>query len=121
MGLPVYDQNPTPSPDPDETPAVEVEAVAPGVLQVKFGGKNERGHAKPKGCHGIEVCYIVSDKDHVPVDWSELLHSSFATHSPMKFSFEGHDRGRWFYFAARWENTRGVKCPWTEIFAIIIP
>jgi hypothetical protein len=121
LGLHVRDHKPTPSPDPDDTPAIETRAAAPGVIEVIFGGKNEKGHAKPYGYHGIEVRHLVGDKDHPPVNWSELIHSSFATRSPMKFTFEGLERGRWFYFAARWENTRGVKGPWTEIFAIIIP
>jgi hypothetical protein len=112
MGLPVHDRMPTPSPDPDVEPGIEVIAHAPGILEFKFGKKG-------KGMHGVEFRWILSET--APTDWSELTHSEFATHSPLRLSFEGHDRGKQLYFAARWENTRGVKGPWTEITMAIIP
>ncbi|MDR2361331.1 MAG: hypothetical protein LBD91_01215 [Prevotellaceae bacterium] len=54
-----------------------------------------------------------------PTDWEELLHSSFATRSPMRMTFSGHDRGKRLFLAARWENNRGEKGPCTEIFTVI--
>jgi hypothetical protein len=35
--------------------------------------------------------------------------------------FEGHDRGKTLWYAARWENTRGLKGPWSPIESVIIP
>jgi hypothetical protein len=119
LGLPVHDHKPTPEPDPEEEPEIEVLPVLPGVLEAKFGGRGEKGHAKPKGMHGVEMRWVIAETQ--PVNWSELLNSEFATHSPLRLSFEGVDRGKWIYFAARWENTRGVKGPWTEIAGTLIP
>jgi hypothetical protein len=65
LGLHVRDHKPTPSPDPDDTPTIETKAAVPGVIEVIFGGKNEKGHAKPKDYHGIEVRHLVGDKDHL--------------------------------------------------------
>jgi hypothetical protein len=48
------------------------------------------------------------------------LFCEFVTHSPRRLSFEGHDRGKWIYIAARWENTRGVKGPRTEIINAVV-
>ncbi|MDR0699955.1 MAG: hypothetical protein LBG28_12215 [Tannerella sp.] len=121
MGLPVHDKILTPSADPVKAPVLEVRMLAPGVLKIIFGGAGEKRHAKPKGHIGIEFRWMLGDKDHPPVDWSELLHYEFVPRSPLKLSFEGNDRGKWIYFAARWENTRGVKGPWTEIFSAVVP
>jgi hypothetical protein len=119
LGLPIHDRTPTPSPDPDVEPELEVNPASAGVLEAKFGGKNERGHAKPKGMHGTEIRWLLSETP--PVNWSELTHSEFATRSPLRFTFEGVDRGKKIYFAARWENNRGAKGPWTEIISAIVP
>jgi hypothetical protein len=34
---------------------------------------------------------------------------------------EDPNRGKWLYFAARWENNRGKKGPWCEIMNTVIP
>jgi hypothetical protein len=117
MGLPVHDRHPSPAPDPDEEPELEATTPSPGVVEIKFHRKDGRG--KPDKTQGIELRWLVSETP--PVDWAELTHSEFATRSPLRLTFEGHDRGKWIHFAARWENTRGVKGKWTEIFSAVIP
>jgi hypothetical protein len=119
MGLPVHDRTPTPPEPPKDDPNLVVKPASAGVLEVGFGGKNERGHGKPPGVHGLELRWLMSDT--TPVDWSELTQSEFATRSPLRLSFEGHDRGKWIHLAGRWENSRGAKGPWTEIVSAIIP
>jgi hypothetical protein len=69
--------------------------------------------------HGAEICWAVLDTP--PVNWSQLVNSSFDTASPFRLSFEGEMRGRRLYFALRWENTRGAKGPWSEIQDTVIP
>jgi hypothetical protein len=69
--------------------------------------------------HGAEIGWGVLDEP--PVNWSQLVHSSFDTASPFRLSFEGDQRGRRLYFALRWENTRGAKGPWSEIMDAVIP
>jgi hypothetical protein len=119
MGLTVHDKKPTPVPLPVHEPEVTFSAPSPGVIEIHFRDKNEVGNAKPYGIHGAEVAWGVLDER--PVDWSELPRSSFATHSPMRLSFNGHDRGKHFFFAARWENNGGEKGPWTEILETLVP
>jgi hypothetical protein len=53
--------------------------------------------------------------------WSELTHSTFCTRAPLRLTFNGNERGKTLYFATRWENTRSVKGPWSEIMEAIIP
>jgi hypothetical protein len=119
MGLPVHDHTPTPSPVPDQSPYIQIYMPSPAVLEIKFGGKDERRHGKPFGMHGIEVHWILSETP--PNKWSELTQIEFITRSPLRLSFEADKRGMQFYIAARWQNTRGVKGPWTEIINAIVP
>ena len=73
---------------------------------------------KPDGQHGVEVCWVISN---VPVaSLDDLLHSSFSTTTDLDLSFQEGDRGKTVYFAARWENSRGEKGPWSPISSAII-
>ncbi|MDR2121022.1 MAG: hypothetical protein LBP64_09165 [Tannerella sp.] len=119
MALPTHNRKPTPVPAPDGEPKIEILTPSPAVIEIKFGGMDGKGHAKPHGVHGMELCWVIAEDR--PVDWSELRYSEFATRSPLRLTFRGDERGKWIYFAARWENTRGVKGPWTEIKDAIIP
>jgi hypothetical protein len=119
MGLPVHDRSPSPAPDPDKEPELTFSTPSPAVVEIEVRKKNEAGRGKPKGMHGAELRWVIADV--APVDWSELLHSEFVTRSPFRLTFSGHDRGKWLYFAARWENNRGKKGPWCEIMSAVIP
>ena len=121
MNLSVPDRKLTPAPDPTGRPTLEIQLSAPGIIGVKFFSADQKGRAKPHGMRGIELRWILGDKENPPVNWSSLMNSESATRSPMRFAFEGHDRGKCFFFAARWENTRCVKGPWTEIMSVVIP
>jgi hypothetical protein len=119
MGLPVYDTTPTPVADPDTTPVATVKLPSPGVVELHLVDSKTGKKAKPAGVHGCEFKWVISDT--TPLNWKELINSSFSTRTPIRISFEGEDRGRTLHFALRWENTRGVKGPWTEIMNTIIP
>jgi hypothetical protein len=119
MGLPVHDPKPTPVSDPDTMPVATVKTPSPGVVECHFVDSKSGKKAKPAGVHGCEFRWIISYT--APTDWEQLIHSSFSTRTPIRISFEGNDRGKTIYFALRWENTRGVKGPWSEIANAIIP
>ncbi|MDR1865289.1 MAG: hypothetical protein LBR08_06930 [Bacteroidales bacterium] len=119
MGLPKRSSGRTPAPEPDTIPEATVEASGPATLMIRFRDAGEAGRAKPDGVHGAEIAWAVLDK--APINWDELIHSSFDTRSPFKLSFKGEERGKRFYFAIRWENTRGVKGQWSDIQSAIIP
>jgi hypothetical protein len=87
-------------------------------LIIEFGA-SETSRAKLDGQHGAEVVYIVSDEK--PTDISQLIHSVFDTDSPLDLEFTEEERGKTVWFAIRWENTRGQKGPWSEIYSAIIP
>jgi hypothetical protein len=113
MGMPERgDGERHPSGVPRVSPGLSVRTPSPGIVEIDFGHK-------PADAHGAEVCRAVLDEP--PTDWSQLVHSSFDTATPIRLPFEGHDRGRRLYFAARWENPRGEKGPWSEIRDTVIP
>ncbi|MDR1119554.1 MAG: hypothetical protein LBM08_01385 [Dysgonamonadaceae bacterium] len=119
MGLPVHDTTRTPSPSPTTTLETESKTPSPAVVEIHYRDAKSESKAKPAGVHGAEVAWAVLD--HHPEDWEELTHSLFCTRTPAILTFGGRDRGKTLYYALRWENTRGVKGPWTEIFQTIIP
>ncbi|MDR2692266.1 MAG: hypothetical protein LBB73_08265 [Dysgonamonadaceae bacterium] len=110
----------TPVPPPDTVPAIEIRLPSPAVVEVHFRNVGtDKGHAKPKGVHGIELLWGILDTP--PAGWEDLPKSSFDTHTPFRFSFKGEERGKILYLAGRWENTRGEKGPWGAIQSVIIP
>jgi hypothetical protein len=118
MSLPAHDRKPSPTPVPEYWPVINLERPLQRVIDIYFKPYGKRGHAKPEGMLGVEICWVLSETQ--PTDWSELTHSEFAPHSPLRLNFEGHDRGRRIHISARWENTRGQKGPWSDIQNTII-
>jgi hypothetical protein len=82
-------------------------------------GSSETSRAKPKGQHGVELVYLISNER--PNNISQLIHTVFDTSSPITIEFSEEERGKNFWFAVRWENTRGEKGPWSAINSAIIP
>jgi hypothetical protein len=120
MGLPQHSSGGhTPAPVPTTTPGVRIKLPAPGIVELDFFDATSEKRAKPDGVHGTEIAWAILDT--TPTDWSQLVHSAFDTHTPYRFSFSGEDRGKKLFFALRWENNRGEKGPWSEIFDAIIP
>jgi hypothetical protein len=119
LGLPIHSNSRTPVPVPTTTLTTKVSWPAPGVVEIAFRDSGIDGHAKPYGVHGAEFIYEILDTP--PTQWHELTHSVFDTRSPIRLSFENDQRKRSLYFAARWENNRGEKGPWSEIRETSIP
>jgi hypothetical protein len=120
LGLPVHKTTRTPAPEATSAPACDVDtSVAGRVTFHFFDSEGSHKRAKPHGQHGAEIAWVILDSP--TIKWSDLLHSSFDTHTPKTLSFEGHDRGKTLYYALRWENTRGKKGPWSNIRNVIIP
>ncbi|MDR1984058.1 MAG: hypothetical protein LBQ28_04450 [Prevotellaceae bacterium] len=119
MGLPIHKTTRTPAPVPTDVPEAEIVLPSPAVVEIHFRSAESSHKAKPDGVHGAEFAWAILDTP--PVDWKQLIHSAFDTHTPLRLTFEGSERGKTLYYALRWENTRGEKGPWSEIFSAIIP
>ena len=119
MGAPVHKTGRTPAPVPTTAPEADVRIPAPGIVEIHYRNAESKNIRKPAGVHGCELKWTVSDS--MVSSWEQLNHSEFDTHSPLRLSFDGTDRGRRLWFALRWENTRGDKGPWSEIQEAVIP
>jgi hypothetical protein len=109
----------SPVPDPTTVPEAEVELSLIRWLIIHYRDKGSKSKAKPHGIHGAEIRWGVSDR---PLkDPNEMPHSDFDTASPFKLEFTEQDRGKMVYFGLRWENTRGRKGPWSEVYSAIVP
>jgi hypothetical protein len=120
MGLPVRpDGTRTPAPVADRPPLVEVSTPLIGSLRIDYYDDADRKRAKPRGQHGAEGCWVISDE---PVEsLGKLSQSTFDTKTPLFLEFDREDRGKRVYLAMRWENTRGEKGPFSPIVSAVIP
>jgi hypothetical protein len=118
MGLPVHKTDHTPAPVASSAPWMKPDTSLLRHLTFDYGG-TETSKAKPAGQHGLEMAWSVSTEK--PAHVRDLTRSTFDTRSPLTLEFDEDDRGKTFWYAARWENTRGEKGPWSEIRSIIIP
>jgi hypothetical protein len=103
-----------------KSPGVKVDTSTMCEISIHFydiDSLMKRG--KAFGQHCVEIVSRVGGSR--PERYEDFTHSNVDTRSPFVFKFEYNQRGEPFYFAIRWENTRGEKGPWSEIFMVIIP
>jgi hypothetical protein len=118
MALPIHKTTYTRAPVASDSPWLKARTDLLRHVTFDYGG-SETSKAKPDGQHGMEMVWeITSEK---PSHVRNLTHSVFATRSPLTLEFDEEERGRTLWYAARWENTRGEKGPWSEILRIVIP
>jgi hypothetical protein len=120
LGLPIRKDKRTPAPVATKAPDFDVDTSVIGRVGVNFyekDGDHKRG--KPEGQHCVEIAWAILDTP--PARWDELIHSATDTRTPYTFVFENDQRRKTLYFALRWENTTGLKGPWSEIQSAIIP
>jgi hypothetical protein len=120
LGLPVHKTTRTAAPVAERHPDFDVDTGEIRRLKVHFFDQ-DKNHtkAKPEGQHGAEIRWAVCDTPPETID--ELVHSAFDTRTPFALDFDENQRGRKVYFALRWENTRGLKGPWSPVTVSVIP
>jgi hypothetical protein len=119
LGLPVRKTARTPVPDPATYPEFRIDSATIRVLVIYFRDAGSVHRGKPFGIYGVEVRWGFSDTP--VVNPEDLPRAVFGTRSPCRLVFDGEDRGRTVWFCLRWENSRGVKGPWSEIVSAIVP
>jgi hypothetical protein len=119
MGLPLHDGTRTPVPAPTTIPELELDSSVIRQITVHFrdAGSDKRG--KPAHVHGVELHWALLDNS--PASVEDLTKSAFDTASPYTFNFDEPERGKALYICPRWENNKGDKGPWGEIYKAIIP
>jgi hypothetical protein len=108
-----------PSDNPTTFPDIYVNTSTIREIIIEFRDHEKDSWAKPAGVHGAEIKWGILD--HKPNEVDELTHSEFDTRSPYTLIFKESERGRTIWICMRWENTRGVKGPWSEFVSAIIP
>jgi hypothetical protein len=117
----VPDPEPTPVPEPVTWPVV-ILLDSGTIMRLGLHYKDSdslKSQAKPSGVHGAEIRWAILEAP--PTTTDDLIHSEFSTRTPHTFIFEENQRGRTVWFRLRWENTRGEKGPWSELYSAIIP
>ncbi|MDR2797640.1 MAG: hypothetical protein LBB80_04790 [Treponema sp.] len=119
LRIPIYDKTPTAHPAPESIPYIEIETPHPRTLRIKFRDEHAPRWGKPAHVHGLECLWNIRDTP--PEKMKDLLHSSFATRSPLELVFEEDERGKKVYLAVRWETGAVQKGLWSDIVFAIIP
>jgi hypothetical protein len=88
-------------------------------LQVHFRIEGATNRAKPYGCNGAVICWVIGDAPATTV--KELVEDALATRTPRLFKFTDEMRGRTLSVAMCWQNETGARGPWSEIQSIVIP
>jgi hypothetical protein len=122
MGLPTRSEGRTPVPVPVTWPVGAPDTSTQRRVTIHFADSaHSESKAKPYGVHGAEIRWAVFDSLKEGVSLEELVESSFDTRSPFHLDFKEGDSGKLFYYALRWENTRGDKGPFSRIAHVFIP
>jgi hypothetical protein len=120
MGLPIHKTSHTPVAVPVTAPRLFPNTGTRRRIIIEYRDEGSGRRGKPRGVHGIEVCWAVLDRP--PADIGELVKSSFDTKSPLTLEFEEHERGKHVYMCGRWEIEReGEKGPPGAIEEAVIP
>jgi hypothetical protein len=120
MGLPLRHSSYRLSTAASNAPDVHVDTSLPAYVSFYFyNKKSNHRRAKPKGQHGVEMAWIISDTR--PSKMEDFVNMNFNTHSPFTLSFDYDQRGKTLYYVFRWVNMRGEKGPWSVIASVIIP
>ncbi|MHB9291850.1 hypothetical protein Holit_00936 [Hollandina sp. SP2] len=119
MGLPLHDGTRTPVPAPTTIPELELDSSVIRQITVHFRDAGSEKRGKPAHVHGVELRWGLLDN--APSSVEDLKNSAFDTASPYTFTFDETERGKALYICPRWENNKGDKGPWGEIYKAVIP
>ncbi|MDR1336923.1 MAG: hypothetical protein LBK22_08850 [Tannerella sp.] len=120
MGLHVDKTTRTPAKTPTSYPSQKrVRHLAPRVYEFHVEDSEQEGRAKPEGVHGFEMGYFIGEAG-LKIVPEQFTHSVFDTASPQQLTFPPEALAQTAYLAYRWENTRGEKGPWSEVYEIVI-
>jgi hypothetical protein len=119
MGLPLHDTTRTPTPPPSTIPEADIDSSIIRQLTIHYKDNGSEKRGKPQGVHGVEIRSGLQENP--PASVEELKGSAFDTASPYTFTYDESERGKKVFFCLRWENAKGEKGPWSEIYSAIIP
>jgi hypothetical protein len=120
MRVPIHKTTRTDAKDPTTHPILKnLKHLASRVYEFFVEDSEHEGRAKPEQVHGFEVGYIIGVAGQTIVP-EMFTHSLFYTSSPARIHLPPEAIGLTLYSAYRWENTRGAKGPWSEVYQMVI-
>lgn len=119
LRITIRDKSPTPHPAPQTVPEIETETPYPRALLIKFRDQKAERWGKAEYAVGFECRWVIAAEK--PSSLADLLHSDFATKSPLELVFDEDMRGKKVFFAGRWEGNSAKKGPYSDIFEAIVP
>ncbi|MDR1336922.1 MAG: hypothetical protein LBK22_08845 [Tannerella sp.] len=120
MGFRVPKKHHTRAKVPTSHPAQKnVRHLSSRVYEFHVVDSEHEGRAKPEGVHGFEMGYLfgVAGQTVAP---EQFTHSAFSTATPLLLTLPPEALAQTLYLAYRWENTRGEKGPWSEVYEIVV-
>jgi hypothetical protein len=96
-----------------------VEPAGVGQLVIHFRVLDAEGKARPKGCAGAYVKWLVADKPASSI--GELKDDRLATRTPYILTFADTLRGKTVSIALCWQDNKGRRGPWGPMVSTIIP
>jgi hypothetical protein len=112
-------ENPaSPEAPPQKAPRVDFVTNVHGQVTAHCQGEETRWGMEA-GAHGFEWRWAILAAP--PARHEELTHSEFSTRAHHTMVFDLDQRGQRIYSAFRWENQKGEKGPWSDVFETIIP
>jgi hypothetical protein len=120
MGLPIPDTHPTPHKPLIEQAQVEIKIINQRELGVTIVDVQSPSlHHRPLDSSRIKLVYSVSD---TPItDLDTLGHAIVSPRIYHELIFSPSDQHRSLYLVARYENSRGNGCPWSDILHTQVP
>ncbi|MDR1455569.1 MAG: hypothetical protein LBJ01_07960, partial [Tannerella sp.] len=120
LGLTVPDDEPTEEGEIETMPVVDfIDTTVIRRVVLHFKDMFGKSRAKPSGVHGAEIRWAILAGP--PKSMDELIHSEFSTRSHCALTFDEGQRSLILFASLRWENNRGRKGPWSEIYSAVIP
>jgi hypothetical protein len=120
MRVPIHKTTHTRARVPTTFPILKtLKHLASRVYRLFVEDSEQEGRAKPGQVHGFEIGFITGEAGLTVVP-EMFTHSLFFTASPAEIHFPPEAIGQTLYIAFRWENTRGEKGPWSEVYQIVI-
>jgi hypothetical protein len=115
LGLHIRDTTQTTIDVPKKRPELDIEVLDVRRLKVVFRDMGSTSRAKPYGVNGAVIIWGVLDAP--PADVTVLTRSVLATRTPHTLEFTEEERGKTVYVAICWQNEKGQRGPWSEMYA----
>lgn len=121
FGLTLPDTEPTPIPVPQGTATGSITYLGGQELQLNITHVQNIS-VEAKAYYGFKIFYdVLPTNEPAPENGKHLRQNIFTRRKRHVFRFEPEDKGKTAYFCIVYENGKGERGPWGEVFSALIP